>query len=70
MFTGHPNLIPLLLPEDADFHPLLKEEGARLSLAALLEKGEVLGQAAGFTLFDTPGGDASAQAEAAGVDGQ
>lgn len=26
-FTGHPNLKPLLLPEDADFHPLLKEEG-------------------------------------------
>lgn len=24
-FTGHPNLIPLLLPEDADFHPLLKD---------------------------------------------
>jgi len=26
-FTGHPNLKPLLLPEDADYHPLLKEEG-------------------------------------------
>jgi len=24
-FTGHPNLIPLLLPEDADFHPLRKD---------------------------------------------
>ncbi|PHR28063.1 MAG: NADH-quinone oxidoreductase subunit C [Desulfotalea sp.] len=24
-FLGHPNLIPLLLPEDADFHPLLKD---------------------------------------------
>ena len=24
-FTGHPNLIPLLLPEDADFHALLKD---------------------------------------------
>ncbi len=24
-FTGHPHLIPLLLPEDADFHPLLKD---------------------------------------------
>ncbi len=24
-FTGHPNLIPILLPEDADFHPLLKD---------------------------------------------
>ena len=25
IFTGHPNLEPLLLPEDADFHPLLKD---------------------------------------------
>lgn len=24
-FIGHPNLTPLLLPEDADFHPLLKD---------------------------------------------
>lgn len=24
-FTEHPNLIPLLLPEDADFHPLRKD---------------------------------------------
>lgn len=24
-FVGHPNLAPLLLPEDADFHPLLKD---------------------------------------------
>lgn len=24
-FIGHPNLIPILLPEDADFHPLLKD---------------------------------------------
>lgn len=24
-FNGHPDLIPLLLPEDADFHPLLKD---------------------------------------------
>lgn len=24
-FDGHPHLIPLLLPEDAEFHPLLKD---------------------------------------------
>lgn len=24
-FTGHPDLSPLLLPEDADYHPLLKD---------------------------------------------
>ncbi|OGV63298.1 MAG: hypothetical protein A3K19_22030 [Lentisphaerae bacterium RIFOXYB12_FULL_65_16] len=28
VFTGHPDLIPLLLPEDADFHPLRKDYGA------------------------------------------
>ena len=27
-FAGHPNLKRLLLPEDADFHPLLKDFGA------------------------------------------
>jgi NADH-quinone oxidoreductase subunit C len=25
IFDGHPHLVPLLLPEDADFHPLLKD---------------------------------------------
>ena len=24
-FSGHPNLVPLLLPEDADYHPLRKD---------------------------------------------
>jgi NADH-quinone oxidoreductase subunit C len=28
IFTGHPGLLPLLLPEDADFHPLRKDYGA------------------------------------------
>jgi NADH-quinone oxidoreductase subunit C len=28
VFTGHPYLVPLLLPEDADFHPLLKDFNA------------------------------------------
>ena len=27
VFTGHPDLTTLLLPEDADFHPLLKNFG-------------------------------------------
>ncbi len=25
VFSGHPDMTPLLLPEDADFHPLLKD---------------------------------------------
>ena len=28
VFIGHPYLIPLLLPEDADYHPLLKDYSA------------------------------------------
>lgn len=28
VFEGHPDLTPLLLPEDADFHPLKKDFGA------------------------------------------
>ena len=28
IFAGHPNLKRILLPEDADFHPLLKDFGA------------------------------------------
>jgi NADH-quinone oxidoreductase subunit C len=28
MFSGHPNLTPLLLPEDATFHPLRKDFSA------------------------------------------
>ena len=28
VFTGHPNLSPLLLPEDATFHPLRKDFGS------------------------------------------
>ena len=28
LFTGHPDMTPLLLPEDADFHPLRKDFGA------------------------------------------
>jgi NADH-quinone oxidoreductase subunit C len=32
VFTNHPDLKPLLLPEDADFHPLRKEAEGRQSL--------------------------------------
>jgi len=32
VFTGHPNLIPLLLPDDLGFHPLLKKPEERKPL--------------------------------------
>lgn len=38
-FTGHPNLSYLLLPEDFDGHPLVKEQKARKSLADLMPLG-------------------------------
>lgn len=50
-FTGHPNLIPLLLPDDLGFHPLIKEEKARVPLKDLMEPGEIVECDPGFTLF-------------------
>lgn len=40
VFTNHPNPLPLLLPEDADFHPLQKDKKA--SLKDLMDPGEVV----------------------------
>jgi NADH-quinone oxidoreductase subunit C len=40
-FTGHPNPVPLLLPEDADFHPLLKNAAERKRLSEIMTPGEV-----------------------------
>ncbi|WP_051694438.1 NADH-quinone oxidoreductase subunit C [Desulfohalovibrio reitneri] len=37
-FTDHPNPLPLLLPEDADFHPLLHDEKRRKSARDILEE--------------------------------
>jgi len=51
IFTGHPDLKPLLLPEDADFHPLRKVAEARRSLEKL------------FPLPPKPGADEAASAK-------
>ena len=64
VFAGHPNMLPLLLPEDADFHPLLKEAATRAAAAAILEKGQVASQADGFVLLDAPAPEESGQAAA------
>ncbi|MBN2141118.1 MAG: NADH-quinone oxidoreductase subunit C [Desulfovibrionaceae bacterium] len=42
VFEGHPNLIPLLLPAEADFHPLVKDAKSRLPLKDLMVLGEVV----------------------------
>ena len=41
VFTGHPNLIPLLLPEEATIHPLVKGAEERKRIAELMTAGEV-----------------------------
>lgn len=43
VFTGHPNLIPLLLPDDFDFHPLIKQENKRASLFETLSQCQTIG---------------------------
>lgn len=41
-FTGHPNLIPILLPDDADINPLHREGKKRKDLSDVLELGDVV----------------------------
>jgi NADH-quinone oxidoreductase subunit C len=42
-FDGHPNLIPLLLPDNFGFHPLIKDEKKRVSLFESLSKCQTIG---------------------------
>ena len=64
VFTGHPNLVPLLLPDDADFHPLLKDDASRTPLRTYLERGEAVRCRDGFALFDEPAVEPAAEAKA------
>ncbi len=41
-FTGHPNLIPILLPDDAGISPLLREDNKRKNISNVLKLGEVV----------------------------
>ena len=41
VFTGHPNLVPLLLPEESTIHPLVKGAEERRRVADLMTPGEV-----------------------------
>jgi len=50
-FIGHPDLSPILVPDDLDGYPLIKEEGQRASLNDLLIPGEILDRNPDFTLF-------------------
>jgi len=50
-FTGHPDLVPLLLPEDVDYHPLMKEDNGRTPLNDVLNPGEIVDRNPDFELF-------------------
>ncbi len=66
-FTDHPNLIPLLLPDDGTGHPLLKEESRRKGLSELIQPGTIEACSTWFKgLF--PGPEANEGGE--GPDGQ
>jgi NADH-quinone oxidoreductase subunit C len=41
VFTGHKNLVPLLLPDDANIHPLVKEPAQRKKVGEIMTRGEV-----------------------------
>jgi len=40
-FSGHPDPTPLLLPEEMDFHPLLKKEDAGIPMRDFIDPGHV-----------------------------
>jgi NADH-quinone oxidoreductase subunit C len=42
-FKGHPNLIPLLLPDSFEFHPLVKDAKKRASLFESLSQCQTIG---------------------------
>jgi len=50
-FTGHPDLSPLLVPDDLDYYPLIKKEDATRSLDELLDPGEIVDRDPAFELF-------------------
>ncbi len=41
IFTGHNSLVPLLLPEDAGIHPLVKDPARRKKVSEFVTRGEV-----------------------------
>jgi len=66
VFPGPPNLTPLLLPDDADIHPLLKEPAERVSIYHLFPDYDVTDCRPMFLKNgpESPGQDEAAKAEA------
>lgn len=69
-FTGNDNLLPLLLPGDATFHPLRKEAKSLKPLAELIEPGEVMREDPGFALFAPPAKPAPASEQGERADAE
>ncbi len=64
IFSGHKNLLPLLLPENADIHPLIKEDTSRKRIADLMLPGDIKQSTADFeALFAPPGDKADEEGE-------
>lgn len=53
-FAGNGNLSPLLLPGDAQFHPLRKQDKDLKPVIDLIDPGEVVHEAPEFTLYAPP----------------
>ncbi|SPD72217.1 NADH-quinone oxidoreductase [uncultured Desulfobacterium sp.] len=53
-FTGHPNMTPLLMPDDAGFHPLLKEDGKRKRMSEFISPGDVIVKSPEFDAIFAP----------------
>ncbi|WP_320169302.1 NADH-quinone oxidoreductase subunit C [Maridesulfovibrio sp.] len=51
-FSGHPNLLPLLLDPEIPCGVLLKDDSSRKALKEVLSPGEIVFKADGFNLFD------------------
>ena len=65
-FTGHPDMKPLLLPEEMEGHPLVKAEKERVPLKALLDQREIVLRDPDFLFFeelDSPAGVAGPHGE-------
>ena len=55
-FAGHPDPRPLLVPDDLDYYPLIKEDKAKCSLNDLFDPGEIVDRDPAFDLFSEGSG--------------